>query len=109
MDRRCRRRVRALLPVRVWGMDAKGTPFTQPAKVRNISESGALMEGMLRQVKPGEFLDVQVGDEKAVFKVVWAGKAGTSRAGELGIQEVASGPSIWNVNFTHCAEFVGKG
>jgi PilZ domain-containing protein len=109
MDRRRKRRVEAQLPVRVWGMDAKTQPFTQTAMVNNISRSGARLEGMQRMLKPGEFIHVQLGADHAQFRVVWAGKVGTQREGEVGLEGVASEPLIWDVNFVRCSEFVGEG
>jgi len=109
MDRRRKRRVTAHLPVRVWGVDAKAQPFTQLARVKNISIRGALVQGMLRTVKPGEIVHVQFGEEKAQFRVVWAGKRGTPVEGEIGLEGLSSEPSIWDVNLVRCTEFAGKG
>jgi hypothetical protein len=109
MDRRRSHRVAVLLPVRVWGVDSKGTPFTQMARVKNISSSGAVLQGMLRTMKAGELLHVQLAQQKAEFQVVWTGKAGSRQQGELGIQMVPLEPCIWDVNLVQCSEFVGKG
>jgi len=109
MDRRSKRRVTAHLPVRVWGVDAKTQPFSQLAMVKNISIKGALVQGMLRHVKPGEVIHVQIGEEKAQFRVVWAGRRGTPSQGQLGIEGLAAEPSIWDVNLVRCNEFAGKG
>lgn len=109
MDRRRSHRVAVLLPVQVWGVDGKGSPFTQMARVRNISTHGAVLQGMLRAVKAGESLYVQAGERKAEFQVVWTGKAGTRQEGEVGIQIVPFEPYIWDVNLAQCSELVGKG
>ncbi|MFZ0802719.1 MAG: PilZ domain-containing protein [Terriglobales bacterium] len=108
MDRRQKQRVAAQLSVRVWGMDAKAQPFTQLVRVRNISRNGALVEGMQRMVKPGEVIHLQFGDEQAPFKVVWAGKPGGQREGEIGVQGLASDPAIWNLNLVRCSELAAK-
>ncbi|HLW87279.1 MAG TPA: PilZ domain-containing protein [Terriglobales bacterium] len=108
MDRRQKSRVAAQLPVRVWGMDAKAQPFTQLARVRNISRNGALLEGMMCMVKPGEVIHLQFGDEQALFRVVWAGKPGGQRDGEIGVQGLASDPAIWNLNLVRCSELAGR-
>jgi hypothetical protein len=111
MDRRRNSRVFAHLPVRVWGMDAQGLPFMQLAGVRNISHSGALIQGMRRRVLPGEVLDVQMGQEKAQFRVAWVGERGTGEEGEIGIESLPSEPFIWDmkVNLCHCSQFAGSG
>jgi hypothetical protein len=109
MDRRKKRRVTAHLSVRVWGVDAKAQPFSQLANVKNISRKGALIQGILRPVKPGEIIHVQCEDEQAQYRVVWTGKANSPRDGEIGVEVLPSEPFIWDVNLTRCSEFVGKG
>jgi len=109
MDRRRNRRVAAFLTVRIWGVDAKSMPFTQHAQVRNISEQGAVLHGMIRPVRAGAILHVQHEEDQAQFRVVWVGKQGTAKQGRIGIQSLPSEPSIWDVNLLHCGQFVGKG
>jgi len=109
MDRRRNRRVAAFLTVRIWGIDAKSMPFTQHAQVRNISDHGAVLQGMIRPVKAGEILRVQHDNDQADFQVVWVGKPGTQRQGRIGIQSLPSEPTIWDVNLLHCGQLVGKG
>ncbi|MFZ0286866.1 MAG: PilZ domain-containing protein [Terriglobales bacterium] len=108
MDRRQKPRVETQLPVRVWGMDAKAQPFTQLVRVRNISRNGALVEGMMCMVKPGEIIHIQFGNEQAPFRVVWAGKPGGQREGEIGVQGLSSEPIIWDVNLVRCAGLAAK-
>ncbi|HVO79888.1 MAG TPA: hypothetical protein VMT28_04110 [Terriglobales bacterium] len=109
MDRRQNPRVTALMLVRVWGVDAFALPFIQLASVRNISGSGAVLQGIRRQVLPGDTLSVQLGGSKAQFRVVWVGKMGTRREGEIGIENLPAEPCIWDVNLDRCSQFVGKG
>ena len=52
MDRRRNSRVKAHLPVRIWGVDAHDLPFMQLASVKNLSSTGAVVQGMRRQIKP---------------------------------------------------------
>jgi hypothetical protein len=108
MDRRQKPRVAAQLPVRVWGMDAKARPFTQMVRVRNISRNGALLEGMQCVVKPGEVIHLQFDDEQAPFRVVWAGKPGGQKEGEIGVQGLCSEPRIWNLDPVQCSAVAGK-
>src|SRR5436305_1434970 len=44
MDRRRNPRVKAQLPVRIWGVDAHDLPFMQLASVKNLSSSGFCCE-----------------------------------------------------------------
>lgn len=109
MDRRQNLRIAAPLPVRVWGVDAFALPFMQLASVRNISGGGAVLQGICRQILPGETLELQLGESKAQFRVVWVGKAGTRREGEIGVQNLPSEPSIWDLNLGRCNEVAGEG
>jgi len=109
MDRRRNRRVAAFLTVRIWGVDAKSQPFTQHAQVRNISDRGAVLQGMIRPVKAGAILHVQHDKDHAQVQVVWVGKQGTRKQGQIGIESLSSESFIWDVNLLHCAQIVGKG
>ena len=109
MDRRRHPRVTSFLPVRLWGVDAHGQPFTQTASARNVSDTGAVIRGITCQILPGTVLEVQVGTDKAEFRVVWAGVVGTRREGQIGVESVPSQPAIWDLNLQQCCAVAGKG
>ena len=109
MDRRRSPRVTAHLPVRIWGVDAHDLPFMQLASVKNLSSTGAVIHGMRRQVRTGEILEVQMDQEKAQFRVIWTGMPGTCKAGEVGLQSLASGPCLWGVALGCYSELVAEG
>jgi hypothetical protein len=85
MDRRRNPRVFARLPVRIWGMDVYSRPFMQLATA--------------------EILEVQLGHEKAQFRVTWVGKLGSRKDGEIGVEILPSEPCIWDVNLTQCIQY----
>lgn len=109
MDRRRNPRVKAQLPVRLWGVDAHDLPFMQLASVKNLSSTGVVIQGMRRQIKPGEILEVQLDDEKAQFRVIWTGLQGTHSAGEIGLQRLTSEPYLWGVALGCYSELVAEG
>ncbi len=109
MDRRRNPRVTVLLPVQVWGVDAHSLPFTQLVTVKNLSASGVVVQGLRRRVSPGEILEVQTGDGKAQFRVVWVGRMGSPREGEVGLQSLPSEPQIWDLNLGPYTQFVAPG
>ena len=109
MDRRRKRRVETVLPVQVWGVDAKAQPFAQSATATNISSNGAMVVGLTRRLAPGSLIHVQFGNEQSQYRIVWAGNVGTNREGEIGIEALPAEPSIWAVNFARCGEFLGNG
>lgn len=105
MDRRRSPRVEAVFPVRVWGMDANAMPFMETVRATNISNDGMLLQGMRRQILLDEVLEVQLGENKCRFRVVWAGKAGTRKSGEVGLESVESQTHLWNINLRRCSQF----
>jgi PilZ domain len=109
MDRRRKPRVTALLPARVWGVDAFCQPFMQVVTVKNISDGGAVIQGMQRRVRPGEVLELQVGEEKAPFRVVWVGRPGGRGEGEIGLQGLPTQSNIREMELYSCACAAGQG
>jgi hypothetical protein len=110
MDRRRQQRVIVDLPVKIWGVDARSTPFTQSASVRTISGSGATLKGVNAQLKPGDVLDLQYQGTKAQFRVVWLGKPGSEMQGEVGIANLsANAPQLWDVDPLRCTAATSQG
>ena len=99
MDRRQTPRVDVQLPVHVWGMDAFGQPFTNPALVTNLSAGGLVLQGVTRRLRVGEILDIRMGQEKAQFRVVWV-----TPTGELGMQRVTAHAFLPGSILVHCAQ-----
>jgi hypothetical protein len=101
MDRRHSPRIEVQLPVQVWGMDAHGQPFTNSALVTNMSIGGLVVQGVRRKIRTGEILDVQMGQDKAQFRVVWVVSEGN---GEIGLQRMTSHTFVAHSVLTHCAQ-----
>jgi hypothetical protein len=109
MDRRRSPRVEVQLPVEVWGLDAHGQAFMDPALVTDMSSSGLVLQGLRRKIRAGEILDVRMGDDKAQYRVIWIGGTNTGRAGELGMQRITADPFFpLNSVLTCCAQAAGS-
>jgi hypothetical protein len=104
MDRRRERRLNLELPVRIWGVDRMARPFAELVRVRNVSNGGAVLLGVRSKVQTGELLDVQLGESRAQFRIVWI-----SLSGEAGIQALASEPPILGIGLPKVCEMVGTG
>ncbi len=85
------------LPVRVFGLDDKGNPINQPAWTVDISRHGARLRGVPFWRSPGDTIGLRSGTEKARYKIVWVGEAGTPQEGQIGVVCVEAGKFIWNV------------
>lgn len=107
MDRRHTARVEVQLPVEVWGVDAHGQAFMDPAIVTNMSTGGLVISGLRRKIRAGELLDVRMGNDKAQYRVVWVGGPASGRPGELGMQRVMAQPFVISSLLTCCAQAAG--
>jgi hypothetical protein len=104
MDRRKERRVDLELPVRIWGVDKMAHPFAELARVRNVSDHGAVLVGVRSKVQTGDVVDVQLGTSRSQFRIVWI-----SLSGEAGIQALAFEPPILGIGLPKVFEMVGTG
>lgn len=103
MDRRKEPRLRVEFPVHIWGVDRMAHPFAEVVRVKNVSQSGAVLLGVHAKIRAGELLDVQHGAQRAQFRIAWAA------SGEAGIQSLPAQPCIWQVAFPKTSETVGAG
>ncbi len=81
------------LVVRVFGMDAKGRPFSRNAHTLDISDRGARLSGLEAKLLVGDVIGVQLGDRKARCRVIWA--TGPDLPTDVGVEIVAGQPCPW--------------
>ncbi len=96
-----------MFSVRLWGLDVNSLPFMETARATSISISGALIQGFRRQVRLGELLEMQLGEEKGQFRVVWVGRG--RKLGEVGLESVSAETALWDLNLGRCAAFAAHG
>ena len=108
MDRRHSARVDVQLPVEVWGLDAHGQAFMDPAIITNMSTAGIILQGLRRKIRAGEILDIRMGNDKGQYRVVWVGGPGSRRPGELGMQRMTDYAFPLNSVLTCCAQVAGS-
>jgi PilZ domain len=90
-------RVPAKLPVRIFGSDATGRPFSENVRTVDISRYGAKLEGMKALLAAGEVVGMSHGASKGRFVVQWAGQPETSQAGQLGLLNNAPDKWTWEM------------
>ena len=86
--------------VMISGRLANNKPFQEETQVVAVSKFGAklktrvpLQVGMQLRLQPLQ------GERSGVFKVVWVGREGTPRAGEVGLEHAEPVSSILGINF----------
>ena len=95
MARRREERIIISLPVRLWGMDVNGKPFTQNASSVDITRMGARIQGVTCQIQHGDVIGIQHGSDKARFRVIWVARPGSRNEGQIGVHCVETGKYIW--------------
>jgi hypothetical protein len=55
------------------------------------------VKGVNGITKPGAKIEIEYGDQKAWYRVQWAGQSGTSKAGRIGVRCLELGKYIWGV------------
>ena len=83
------------LPVRIWGMNAEGRPFSQHARAQNISSQGALISGVESELKVGDVVAVQCDEKKTRCTVIWVMNTGPVRKNKVGVKLVADQECPW--------------
>jgi hypothetical protein len=83
------------LDLRVWGMGADGRVFSQHARARNISLGGALLSGIERDLKIGDTIGLQRGEQKARCKVVWTTNTKSVERIRVGVQLLSKHECPW--------------
>jgi PilZ domain len=97
MGRRGEPRIAVTFPVTVRGSDSRGTPFVLTAETRDISCSGACLKGLSGIIVSGKKVEIEHGDQRAWFRVQWAGAAGSTKTGQAGLRCLEPGKYIWGV------------
>lgn len=88
-------RVPVDLELRVWGMGADGRIFSQHARARNVSISGALISDIDRDLKIGDTIGIQRGEKKARCKVIWTLNTGSTEKIHAGVQLLSEKDCPW--------------
>jgi hypothetical protein len=84
------------IPVRIFGTDADGKPFSENVYSFDISHQGARLDGVRTRLKLEEIVGLSQGNNKGRFNVKWLGAEGTPMAGQVGLVSVNPDKNIWD-------------
>jgi PilZ domain len=101
MGTRKTQRIQKNMPVRIFGMDSSGKPFSSSAETLDVSASGARLVGVYQFNVPGETIGLEVKGKKGRFLVVWVGKKGTKIEGQVGLRSVDPVSTVWELSTPH--------
>ena len=102
MGRRDRARVPAILPVRIWGTNREGRPFSEYVCTVNISGTGARLNGVRTPLSIGDTLGLQYRNRQARFRIAWMVST-PSWGTELGLQCLQPEKNIWQTDLPDTA------
>jgi hypothetical protein len=97
MGRRSEQRIAISFPVVVRGTDSRGTPFEVATQTHDISCTGACLKGLQGIVEPGKKIEIEYQNQKAWYRVQWAGAANRRNEWRSGVRCLEPGKYIWGV------------
>lgn len=86
-----------VLPLRIWGMEASGKPFSALAHTLDITRDGVRLGGVRNSLNAGDIIGIQYRHNKGRFRIVWVGDVSTPQATQLGLQVVEHGRDFWGL------------
>src|SRR5690242_15194989 len=95
--KRSRKRVKMVLPIRVWGTDSSGKPFVCLAHTLDVTPNGARIGGFGPPVNVGERIGITRGMKKAHFRVAWIGRVSSPTEEQIGVELLDADRDIWGL------------
>ena len=95
--KRHRKRVKMVLPIRVWGTNETGKPFVCLAHTLDVTPNGARIGSFTAAVKTGERIGVTRGTKKAHFRVTWIGQPSSPTEEQIGVELLEIDKDIWGL------------
>jgi len=98
------KRVQMAIPLRVVTWDAQKRPQLDMACTLDVSLRGARLYGARPNLKVGEVATVERGRQKIFCRVVWIGTPDGPQKGQIGVQAVEAGKSLWENEMREVAD-----
>jgi hypothetical protein len=99
------KRTKAVLPVRIKGIDSTGNAFEELAHTLDVTATGVRLGAIRRELPISEEVTLFFRQRKLQFRVVWTKKMKGSSEYQVGLQAVGQEREPWGLNFT---EFRGE-
>ena len=84
------------VPVRVFGTDCDGKPFSENLTTVDVSLHGAKLRGLRARVLVDEIIGLTYSKSKGHFRVKWIGTPGTVTEGVMGLINLNPGKPLWD-------------
>lgn len=97
IGKRRHKRIKMVLPVRVWGKDASNNPVNELAHTLDITPTGVRLGAIRRILKTGDKLTLQYRQRKIQFRVVWVKPLVGTTEYQVGLETVAGAGETWGL------------
>lgn len=79
-------RAKAVLPVRISGIDISGDSYSELVHTLDVSRNGVRLGAIRRQLEVGSLIVLQYRQHKAEFRVVWTKPLGSGTEQQVGLE-----------------------
>lgn len=98
------KRVQLAIPLRVTTWDEHRRPLLNMACTLDVSMRGARLYGVRSALKVGDVVTVERGRNKISCRVIWIGTPDSDKKGQIGVQAVELGKSLWDADMVEVGE-----
>lgn len=84
------------VPVRIFGTDHDGKPFSENLATADVSVHGAKLRGVKARLQTEEIVGLTYGKTKSHFRVQWVGSPGTPTEGQIGLLNLNPNKPFWD-------------
>jgi hypothetical protein len=101
----------AVIPVKIFGMDADGEPFMQLATAHNLTPERAILDRIEHRLTPGEVVGLQHQEHRTRVRVLWSCEVDGVLTSQVGVQliDLRECPWITALVSSHGQESKGPG
>ncbi len=99
MGRRGQPRVQGILPVRIWGTNRDGHPFSEHVCTMDVSAKGTRLTGVRARLSVGDTLGIQYRNRQARFRIKWVAVASSALTEiHVGIECLEPDKELWPIS-----------
>ena len=92
-------RKKAVLPVRIKGIDGAGKPFEELAHTLDVTATGVRLGAVRRELNLDEEITLFYRQRKIQYRVVWTKKMKGSSEFQVGLKAVTQDREAWGMSF----------
>ena len=92
-------RKKAVLPVRIKGIDGSGKPFEDLAHTLDVTATGARLGSVRRELKLQDEVTIFYRQRKMQYRVVWTRKMKDTSEFQVGLQAITQEREAWGMSF----------